>query len=150
MIRKILISGTFILIALSYSSAQSRPFGLGLVIGEPTGISGKYWFNENNAVDGAMAWNYNYEGFFHVHADYLWHWTDIIEVDQGTLPIYVGVGGRVGFGDDIRVGARVPVGIEYIFDNEMFDIFIEVAPLLDLVPGTEFGVQGGIGGRYFF
>lgn len=148
--KKIILLLLFITVAVFYADAQSRPFGLGLIVGEPTGISMKYWINDNNAVDGAVAWNYTNNGFFHVHADYLWHWTDLIQVDEGTLPVYVGVGGRIGFGNEIRVGARIPVGIEYIFENEAFDVFLEVAPLLDLTPGTQFNMQGGIGGRYFF
>jgi hypothetical protein len=35
--------------------------------------------------------------------------------------------------------ARVPV-----------DIFIELAPILDLVPETDFTVNGAVGVRYFF
>ena len=29
-------------------------FGIGVVLGEPTGISGKYWLSEKTAIDGAF------------------------------------------------------------------------------------------------
>jgi len=48
------------------------------------------------------------------------------------------------------VGLRIPVGLEYIFSGERVDIFLEIVPLLDLVPDTDFSLNGGIGVRYFF
>ena len=36
--------------------AREHPFGLGVITGEPSGISGKLWLSEKTAVDGAMAW----------------------------------------------------------------------------------------------
>jgi len=130
------------------AKAQQDGFGLGLIFGDPTGISMKYYYNEENAVDGAVSWNFN-GNWFNIHADWLHHWY-LIDVSQGELPLYAGVGGRLGFGDQVRVGIRIPVGLSYNFDNAPFDIFLEVVPEMDIVPGTQFNMQGGIGGRYFF
>jgi hypothetical protein len=52
--------------------------------------------------------------------------------------------------DDARLGARIPVGLEYIFPDQHFDIFLEVVPLLDLIPDTDFTLNAAIGARYFF
>jgi hypothetical protein len=61
------------------------------------------------------------------------------------------VGGRIRFEDnDSRVGVRVPVGLAYLFEGEPVDLYIEVAPILDLTPDTGFSMNGGIGARYFF
>jgi len=130
------------------ANAQQDGFGLGLIFGDPTGISMKYFLNEENAIDGAVAWNLN-GNWFNIHADYLHHWY-LIDVSSGELPLYAGIGGRIGFGDQVQVGIRIPVGLEYKFDNAPFDIFLEVVPEMDLTPATQFNMQGGIGGRYFF
>ncbi len=45
------------LILSSTASAKNGNFGLGVIIGEPTGISGKLWLNNKHAVDGAVAWS---------------------------------------------------------------------------------------------
>jgi hypothetical protein len=60
---KITFIGLFLLIASSGASAQIRSdedFGLGLILGEPTGLSLKYWFDEERAVDGALAWSLSF------------------------------------------------------------------------------------------
>lgn len=144
---------TLIIIAVlgftGISKAQQDGFGLGLIFGEPTGISMKYFLNEENAIDAALAWNLNSGGWFNIHADYLHHWY-LINVSSGELPLYAGIGGRLGFGNQVRVGIRIPVGLSYHFDGAPFDVFIEVVPEMDLTPATQFNMQGGIGGRYYF
>jgi hypothetical protein len=87
-----------------------------------------------------------------VHGDYLWHRYDI-EIDvPGALPFYFGVGARVlpHEGDGSRVGVRVPLGLDYITRDRRFDVFLEVAPMVDLVPETEFDLSGGVGARSYF
>jgi len=133
------------------ASARDRDFGLGIVIGEPTGVSGKLWLSKTTAIDGVAAWSFRDEAAFHVHGDFLIHDFNLLKVDKGSLPVYYGIGGRMKFeSDDSRVGARVPVGLAYIFEGRRVDLFFEIAPLLDLVPDTDFWINGGIGVRYFF
>lgn len=140
-----------VILILGFTSvhAQSRPFGLGLMFGSPTGLSAKLWLSEASALDAGAAWSLYHDGYFRIHLDYLHH-SYLINVSKGKLPLYYGIGGRVGFSDDVRVGLRVPVGLEYIFPNESFDIFFELVPGMDLLPATEFQLDGAIGCRYFF
>ena len=141
---------------LAAASAQPSGFGLGIIAGEPTGLSAKAWLGGTVAVDAAAAWSvYHYEAL-HVHADLLHHNFDLIRVESGDLPVYYGIGGRLklanaGRGEaDLRLGVRVPVGLSYIFEAAPVDVFLEVAPLLDLIPKTEFGVNAAVGARYYF
>lgn len=53
-------------------------------------------------------------------------------------------------GGHTRLGIRFPVGLTYMFDGAPVDIFLEAAPALDIVPGTSFDINGGLGFRYFF
>jgi len=39
------------------SVAQERGFGLGVIIGEPTGISAKLWTSPVNAFDFGLGWS---------------------------------------------------------------------------------------------
>ena len=95
------------------SVAQTKNFGAGIILGEPTGISAKYWVSKGNAVDAGVAWAFTRKGFFHLHADYLWHFPDVIESAERFV-LYVGIGGRLGFGEDkTRVGVRIPGGIAF-------------------------------------
>lgn len=128
-------------------------FGVGAILGEPTGLSLKCWVNETSAVDAGFAWSFRDNSSFHLHGDYLWHNYDLIPVSEGRLPIYFGIGGRIKFedgNDDTRAGVRFPVGLAYHFPNVPVELFVEVAPILDLTPATKFDLNGGIGVRYYF
>lgn len=130
--------------------AQSSGLGAGIIVGEPTGISFKYWTGKLSAFDGAIAWSFGKEDAMHLHADMLWHNPDLIAVSQGSLPVYYGIGVRIKLEDKSKLGVRIPVGIAYQFVEAPFDIFLEIVPLLDLVPATDFGLNAAIGVRYFF
>ena len=48
------------------------------------------------------------------------------------------------------VGFRFVGGINYLFADVPMDVFLEIAPGLDLVESTEFFMNGGLGIRYWF
>ena len=127
-------------------------FGAGLILGEPTGASLKYWLNDTMAIDGAIGWSFHRETDLHLHSDFLWHKFDLFSVPEGRLPLYFGVGARVKFRDheDDQVGIRAPVGVSYIFEKIPVDIFLEVAPIIDFTPSVRGGFTAGIGARYWF
>jgi hypothetical protein len=136
----------------SSARAQNRGFGLGIILGEPTGLSGKLWTGGNTAIDGAAAWSFEKEASVHLHGDLLFHNFSFSppEIPKGSLLIYYGIGGRIKFQDKSKVGVRVPLGINYLFYHSPMDFFFEVVPILDLAPSTNFGMNGAIGFRYFF
>ncbi len=136
-----------------------RGLGIGVIIGEPTGISIKKWTGGNNAFQAAAAWSFvGYESF-QFQADYLFHNFGLLNSSEmsGALPVYVGIGGRIKLAEnadntdhnDALLGVRVPLGISYIFENTPLDIFLEVAPILDLVPATDFNIDGAVGLRFY-
>ena len=130
--------------------AQGK-FGIGIIVGEPTGVSAKIWLGQRSAIDLAAAWSFADEEALHLHGDYVKHFFDLIDVSKGSLPLYVGIGGRVKFGEnDDFIGVRIPVGLAYLFEGIPLDVFLEVVPLLDVAPDTEFTLNAAIGVRYFF
>lgn len=136
------------------AAAQSRDFGLGFVVGEPTGISAKAWQTRTTAFDFALAWSFSNDDALHFHADYLRHRFGVIKVSRGQLPIYYGIGGRLRFHDrgdeDVEFGIRFPVGLDYLFARDPIDIFFEIVPILDLVEETDFELNASLGARYWF
>jgi hypothetical protein len=133
------------------SAIYAGSLGVGIVLGEPTGISFKQWVTYRTAFDAAAAWSFGEESAFHVHMDYLIHHRGRSDRDIGHLLFYFGIGGRLKAEEEEgRLGARVPLGVAYEFDESPLDVFFEVAPVLDLAPETEFRVNGGFGVRYFF
>jgi hypothetical protein len=145
--------------------AEGGPFGLGLIVGSPTGISVKYYLGESGqAIDGAVGWAFVSSNGIQVHADYLWHPLVLTSDPSFTLPLHVGVGVRVldhdrgREGDDnLHVALRAPVGITFDFTEIPLDVFLEVALLLDF-HGAEgqdenhigLDLNAGVGVRYYF
>jgi len=127
--------------------------GLGLIFGEPTGVSFKYWTGRTVAIDAAAAWSFINGGSFQVHGDLLFHSFDIFRVEKGRMALYYGFGGRFKTKTDTegaRLSFRVPLGISYEFERAPVELFVEVAPMLDVTPKTEGNIGGGIGFRYYF
>ena len=141
-----------------------RKFGLGFMVGDPTGLTGKLWVAPTNAIDfGFGLWGYGVYNCgrglpcdrFGYHAgtlnvDYLWQ-SNIVR-GPAQLDWYIGAGGRVlifgGRGFDIA--ARAPIGLALMFNNPAFlEVFFELVPALYLAPPA-FTIEGGLGVRFYF
>jgi hypothetical protein len=151
-----LVLTIFLFIAFNISNAQQRSFGLGIMFGEPTGISAKLWTSQTNAVDFGLGWsafdNRHYNGTrVHFHMDYLWHSFNAIRSAE-RFPIYYGIGGRINSGGnyDASLAIRGVIGIAWLPRNTPIDIFLEIVPSLELSPATGGALDAAIGARYFF
>ncbi|HAD81690.1 MAG: hypothetical protein A2509_06000 [Candidatus Edwardsbacteria bacterium RIFOXYD12_FULL_50_11] len=145
------------------ASSQERRFGLGIIIGEPTGLSAKLWTSNRTALDFGLGWSLGgdriskYDGYYtgesriHFHMDHLWHSFDAIRSSE-RFPLYYGVGGRINTGAGYKNSAAVRgvLGILWLPRRTPIDVFLELVPALQLVPSTGFGIDAGIGVRYFF
>jgi hypothetical protein len=143
----ILVSILFLSIPLH---SQNHNFGLGMQLGEPTGLNAKLWTGQTNAVDFGLAWSFEGRDEMVMQVDYVWHSFDVFPVSSGELPLYFGIGGRAILRDEPILGARIPVGITYMFETFPLDVFVEIAPILNLMPSTEFDLGGGFGARFRF
>lgn len=144
------------------SAAQGKAvpngLGLGVILGEPTGLSVKKWLGGKTAIDGAAAWAFSGHSSFQVHGDYLYHVYHVLNVSgiHGRLPFYYGIGGRLKFHDerdgntDTRVGVRIPLGLTYLHEGAPFDLFVEIVPVLDVAPSSDLRLNAAVGGRYYF
>ena len=129
---------------------QEKGWGLGVILGEPTGISFKTWINKDRAIDAAAAWSFGGEDAFHIHGDYLFHNRTLLNFDRNVIPLYYGIGGRLRFQGQSKFGVRFPLGITFFIREAPIDIFLELVPILNLAPSTEFDFNGAIGARYYF
>ena len=148
----------------------NKTFGLGLELGGPSGINGKYFLSDNTALDFGLGyiygWYYAGDGI-HIYADHLWHPVSLTSQPAFELPFYIGVGGRFwdfDYGCDRNgrnciyggsaFGIRVPIGIALDFNNVPLDIFFQLVPTLDFYRNYNRRVYGGIDGsigiRFWF
>ena len=134
------------------TSSEPSRFGAGLVFGEPTGPTVKYWINDTVAIDGTLGWSLRDGDNIYLNTDVLWHNFDLIPVSQGRMAVYAGVGPSIEFRDgaDNRFGVRAPIGVSYKFDDKPVDAFVEIAPILDFTPELHGDFSVGIGVRFWF
>lgn len=145
-----LITSIVLLTSTIYS--QEKGFGIGVLIGEPTGISGKYWLSANDAIDFGVAYSFiSSNSEFSFHTDYLYHLKDLIKSDHNILPYYgFGLRLRLREHDSGKFGVRGVAGILWLFDSIPVDLFFEFAPSFRLLPNTGLDLDIGLGGRYYF
>jgi hypothetical protein len=171
----------FAAVAVSFTAAHARPrpanlgghafeanktFGLGLELGAPFGLNGKWFFNPSQALDFGIGDDYTYSNRsgFPVYGDLLFHPVSLASTPAFELPFYVGIGGRVwNFNDSGRLapndatafGVRVPLGLSFDFNAIPLDAFVQVVPTLDFFTGNAahsifVDVDFSIGARYWF
>ncbi len=144
--------------APSGARADGGPFGLGLILGSPTGLSGKVYFNKMNALDFAVGEAFINQRGFHLHADFLWHPVMLTQTDAFFLPLYLGIGARFLNHDrkdenDEHLGVRAPLGFLFDFRRVPLDVFFELALIVDFVRhgGSDVvDLNAAIGIRYYF
>jgi hypothetical protein len=144
---------SLVLAAASTADARPRPggrisgkqfeanktFGLGLELGTPVGLTGKYFISGDRAIDFGVGDSYSYFGRsgLNVYGDYLFHPVSLASTEDFELPLYIGLGARfwdfaaTGTSNAVAIGFRVPVGISFDFNNVPIDTFIQLAPVLD-------------------
>lgn len=145
-------------------AAQNYGPSIGIILGTPTGFTGKYVFARTAAIAANVGWNLTSHEAFYVSTDYQFlfpqtlKWTDEYEGAahevKGLCP-YFGIGGRLYLADnptshdmDFYVGVRLGGGVEYAISR--FALFLEIYPVVNIVPSTDFNIEGGFGFRFYF
>jgi len=163
----------------SHRFEANKTFGLGLELGEPTGLNGKFFFGPRIALDFGLGWiyeHYYYGDGLHLYADILFHPISFTSNPTFELPFYIGGGLRFwdfdycyratrnapcAYYGGSAIGLRVPVGIAFDFNKAPIDIFIQAVPTLDFIRGdfydrgyydrrNHFGIDFSVGVRFWF
>ncbi len=143
-------------------AAQDHGFGIGIIVGEPTGLSAKLWTSKENAFDFGLGvsvggdrishkYYHDNGNRVHFHMDYLWHSFNAIKSTE-RFPLYYGIGARFnsGGGYDGSFGIRGVFGIAWFPHSTPIDVFVELVPVLQLTQSTGLGIDAGLGIRFFF
>lgn len=142
-------------LAAAITPARARTggdIGAGFIAGDPSGLSGKIWLNDVNALDLILGFSIvDHDEYLAMRADYVWHEFSLFPVRKGQLPLYygIGLGTEIGRRADV-LSARGVVGIAYLFPTVPLDAFLELGPGSLIIPRTRFDFSGGVGMRFFF
>lgn len=157
-----------LLFSLEVTWAQKcQNLGVGIILGAPTALSLKYFVSEERAFDGGLA--FDLDDYILLYGDFLHHFPGAFtggEEFLAQITPYVGAGPLIIVAtderrkhkrdyfddkdDDVALGLRIPLGMEWRSDRIPVGVALEVAPGLTVLPGTEAFVQGGLALRYYF
>lgn len=124
--------------------------GVGIIVGQPTGLSAKFVLSSNIALDAAVGWRFGSENGLRLHLDVLAHHT-IARGASVAVPLFVGLGPALLLHkDEVGLALRIPVGIALVFRSVPIDVFVELAPSVGLYPGSTFFLTLAAGARFWF
>ncbi len=140
-------------------STEKGTLGVGIILGEPTGISAKLYLKDDQAIQGAVGFAF-VGGGIHVHGDYVFHPLILQNRDSFVLPLYVGPGVRLidyrnrNSSDYVAVGVRAVGGMLFDFKDVPLDAFLELAGILQYGfkdgVGFDWDINVAAGARYYF
>ena len=138
--------------------------GLGVIVGEPTGLSMVVRNESAMVTAAAMAWSVP-ESKLQLHGDMLFGLLTVHDPNAPNVafPIYTGVGLRLRLAGDpsadnftgpsdlpVQIGLRMPVGISLLPNDFPLDAFVELVPVIGVFPTTNFDLDAALGFRAFF
>lgn len=141
----------FSFIGTSFGQRPSPSVGIGFQAGSPTGLSLQFYKDRGVTTDILFAYHSNNFYFLNVHG--LWN----AHLDSGGhFHLYYGPGGFVGvrtyrsdiIDDDVVAGFSGNLGLNFVVSR--LEFFGQVTPRLELTPGTNLNMGGGVGLRFFF
>ncbi len=140
----------FIQGSVSSVSAQSNnppgTFSIGGQIGDPSGITLKWYDRPGRAFELLGAWDLDDFLFLNLH--YLFEHP----IQNSPLNYFLGPGAYIGVEDrrdsELVIGASASFGLNFF--AEPFEVFLQLTPRLNVVPNTRGDLGGGVGLRFYF
>jgi hypothetical protein len=152
--------------AQALDNTSNKTNAIGVIFGEPTGITAKFLLQNNHAIDAGLA--LSFDSYVLLYSDYLFQFPGAFgsstEFAKQLKP-YVGVGAEFLFDENtgryndhyfgnssasIGFGIRIPLGVEWVALDAPIGVFVELVPGVGIAPGTYGFVQGGVGARLYF
>lgn len=133
---------------------QPGQFGVGVSLGAPTSVTGKYILNETMAIDahigGLPFFSVGFHGTVFVAGDLVIDWLELVDTDDFRISLYGGAGAMVLFNaGEVRVydeeynalvpfyrqgvGVRFPGGVAGQLKIAPIEFFVEISPSLALL-----------------
>jgi hypothetical protein len=153
--RKLLLTtAVFGVVLAARATPAHADFGLGLFLGEPTGIDFKIGLGNRSSLDIVLGFDTLRDGRAgYGHLTYLV--TPLVAQGNAVLvPLRLGIGAAVfGPGNDINIAVRAPFEIGLRLRSTPLEFYGEIALALvfiDRPNDLELDVQGGLGFRVYF
>ena len=133
-----------LLFLFSFSVQSYSSTGAGVQFGYPGDVALTLKMNQFPVI--GVSWNLGNNGYIGATLD---GWLLNKGIKQTDLDWYWGVGGFLRLQNDVGVGARMPVGLQWFF-HKQFELYGEIVPGLSIIPDLGIDVVAAIGLRYYF
>ena len=160
----LIIISTILIFCINFSnthaqSPQKKNFGFGIIIGDPTGGTLKFFTHRNNVF--VVDFGASYFGSPRIGVDCLWQFNAF---NSDIANLYAGAGGTIGFGrregfyykdkyirekNNVGLGARGLFGVNIIPRRTPLEFFLEAGVLLSVAPDFGSSADVGLGMRFF-
>lgn len=149
--RKIVMVALLVVLAPRGARAE---LGIGLFVGEPTGLDLKIGMSRTSALDivlGATSFRGGSDSY--AHATYLLT-PFAARGSSVVVPFRIGIGAAIygAIENSTGLGVRAPFELGFRFRRTPVELYFEVAAAMNLVGrgGPRFHVDGGVGVRFHF
>lgn len=147
-----------VLAMLAIAAPARADVGLGVFIGEPTGVDLKLGMSHRSALDLVIGWDTYHDNHDHyAHLTYLV--TPFVGVgDSIMVPLRIGIGGALyddgDFDNGTNFAVRAPLELGLRFKRSPIEIYGEVALKLTFIDDHDnnetVDLDGGVGIRFYF
>jgi len=140
-----------------------RKTGFGIVLGEPTGLTIKTAWSKQTDLSASLG--SSYFGALRIGVDWTWNFDAF---HDPTVHLYIGPGIALGIGGgsgilyrsvkgdyyyrasgETGLGIRGVIGTSGMFKDEPFEFFMELGPMIGLVPAIGSSFDLALGVRFY-
>jgi hypothetical protein len=147
-----------LLTVLAVATPAHADVGLGLFLGEPTGLDLKIGLSPRTGIDLLFGWD-----TYRDNRDHYGHLTYLVTLVVGhgnsvNVPVRIGIGAAVyddgSFDKGTNVAVRAPIEIGLKFRRTPLEIYGEIAFKATFIDANnndpDFDLDGGVGLRFYF
>jgi hypothetical protein len=152
----------FLVLILSIPSlCFAKTWGLGAVIGAPTGLSANYFLQENRTIHSTLAYDFNGDDALQFASHYTWRMNNL-HFEKVKLGWFYGVGGRFAFSNhdhnhkhhnddhDFEMGPSGTIGIFHEFEKVPLEVFLKGNLTVNIIEDTDVDADVMLGLHYNF
>lgn len=152
-----------LLATLAFSQiSYAKTWGLGAVIGSPTGLSANYFMSEARTIHTTLAYDFGGHDRLQIASHYQWRMNNL-QFEQVKLGWFYGAGARLAFKDDdhhdkhdhdedgdVDFGPSGTIGLFHEFEKVPLEVFLKGNLTLNLITDTDVDADVMLGLHYNF
>jgi hypothetical protein len=153
-----------LMVTLLFSQiSYAKTWGLGAVIGAPTGLSANYFLSETRTVHTTLAYDFGGNDRLQIASHYQWRMNNL-QFENIKLGWFYGAGARLAFHDDdnhndkhdhdddgdVDFGPSGTIGIFHEFEKVPLEVFLKGNLTVNLISDTDVDADVMLGLHYNF